>query len=88
MIHLIEVIFKISIRTAKKIQNFSITRMLFKKIIVVYSVSNTKPIDGLCVQNAEILIILLGFKGLRKVRNKSLFYSYSYLVHRIVFAVG
>jgi hypothetical protein len=34
--------------------------MLFKEVIAVYSDSHTKPINTLCGQNAELLIIKAG----------------------------
>jgi hypothetical protein len=44
--------------------------MLFREIIIVYSENHTKPMNTLCGQNAELLIIKVGgtlsyhFKGL------------------------
>jgi hypothetical protein len=58
---LVWIIFKNSARTAKKTQHFSVTKinllMLFKKIIAVYSENHMKPINTLCGQNTELLII-------------------------------
>jgi hypothetical protein len=34
--------------------------MLFKEIITVYSENRTKPINALCEQNAELLIVKAG----------------------------
>jgi hypothetical protein len=54
---LVKVIFKDSVRTAKKTQLFTITNInwltLFKEIIAVYSENNTKPIH----LNAALLIV-------------------------------
>jgi hypothetical protein len=48
-------VFKNSVRTAKKTQHFTITKinwlMLFKKIIVVYSENHNKPINTKCRAN-------------------------------------
>jgi hypothetical protein len=48
-------------RTSKKTQHVSITKinylMLFKEIIAVYSENHMKPINTLCGQNAELLIV-------------------------------
>jgi uracil DNA glycosylase len=45
-----------SVRTAKKSQHFTITKInwltLFKEIIAVYSENHTKHINALCGQNA------------------------------------
>jgi hypothetical protein len=60
----IVLIFKNSVRTAKKTQLFTITKInwltLFKEIIAVYSENNTKHINTLCGQNAELLIVKAG----------------------------
>jgi hypothetical protein len=57
-------IFKNSVRTAKKTQHFTITKInwltLFKEIIAVYSENHMKPIDTLCGQNTELLIVKVG----------------------------
>jgi hypothetical protein len=53
--------------------------MLFREIIAVYSENHMKPINTLCGQNAEILIIKAGgtysyhwgFKGLKRMANGS-----------------
>jgi uracil DNA glycosylase len=54
-------LFKNSVHTAKKTQHFSITNiswfMLFKEIITVFSENPMKPINTLCGQNAELLIV-------------------------------
>jgi hypothetical protein len=54
---LVQIIFKNSVRTAKKTQNFTITKInwltLFKEIIAVYSDNHTKPIN----KNVELLIV-------------------------------
>jgi hypothetical protein len=56
--------FKHSVRTAKKTQHFTITKinwlMLFKEIIAVYWENHTKPINALCGHNAELLIVKAG----------------------------
>jgi hypothetical protein len=56
---LIWIIFKNPVRTAKKTQLFTITKInwltLFKEIISVYSVNHTKLINTLSGQNAELL---------------------------------
>jgi hypothetical protein len=55
---------KNSVRTAKKTQPVSITKiswlMLCKEIIAVYSENHTKYINTLCEQNAEILVVKAG----------------------------
>jgi hypothetical protein len=47
-------LFKNPVRTSKKTQHFTITKinwlMLFKEIIAVYSENNTKPINTLLVK--------------------------------------
>jgi hypothetical protein len=52
-------LFKNSVRTAKKTQHFTITKInwltLFKEIIAVYCENRTKHINTLCRQNAELL---------------------------------
>jgi hypothetical protein len=49
---LVKIIFKNSVRTAKKTQHFTITKidwlMLFKEIIPVYTDNHTKPINTKC----------------------------------------
>jgi hypothetical protein len=61
---LAEIIFKNSVRTAKKTQHFSITKVswliLFREIIAVYSENNAKPINTLCGHNAELLNVNSG----------------------------
>jgi hypothetical protein len=46
---LVKIILKYSVRTAKKTQHFTITKisslMLFKEIIAVYSENHTKPVN-------------------------------------------
>jgi hypothetical protein len=58
------IIFKNSVRTAKKTPHFTITKInwltLFKKIIAVYSENHAKHINTLCGQNAELLIVKAG----------------------------
>jgi hypothetical protein len=58
------IIFKNSVRTAKKTLHFTITKInwltLFKEIIAVYSENHMKPIHIFCMQNAELLIIKAG----------------------------
>jgi hypothetical protein len=50
--------YKNSVRTAKKTQHFTITKInwltLFKEIIAVYSENHTKPINTHCGQNREL----------------------------------
>jgi hypothetical protein len=50
--------FKNSVRTAKKTQNFSITKinwlMLFEEIIPVHSENYTKPINTKCTVTVEM----------------------------------
>jgi hypothetical protein len=61
-VRLISMIFEILVRTAKKTQHFTITKInwltLLKEIIAVYSENHTKPINALCGQNAELLSII------------------------------
>jgi hypothetical protein len=61
---LILIVFKHSVRTAKKTQPITITRinwlMLFEEIIVVYSENHMKPIHTLCGQNEELSIVKEG----------------------------
>jgi hypothetical protein len=56
---LVYIIFKNSVRTAKKTQRFTITNtswlMPFWEITAVYSENHTKHINELCEQNAELL---------------------------------
>jgi hypothetical protein len=58
------ILFKYSVRTAKKTQHFTITKinwlMVFKEIIAVYSENHTKPINTICVQNAMLLVAKAG----------------------------
>jgi hypothetical protein len=64
------IIFKYLVRNAKKTQHFTITKIswltLFKKIIDFYTDNQTEPINTLCGQNAELLIVIAGFKRLNK----------------------
>jgi hypothetical protein len=57
-------LFKNSVRTSKKTQHFTITKInwvtLFKEILAVYSENHTKHINTLCGQNAELLIVEAG----------------------------
>jgi hypothetical protein len=50
--------------TAKKTEHVSVTKiiwfLLFRKIIAVYSENQTKPINALCGQNAELLNVKAG----------------------------
>jgi hypothetical protein len=54
------IIFKNSVRTAKKTQHFTITKInwltLFKEIIAVYRVNHTRPIN----KKGELLIVEAG----------------------------
>jgi hypothetical protein len=54
-----KIIFKHSVRTAKKTQHFTITKtdwlMLFKEIIAVCSENHTKPTNTLCGHNLELV---------------------------------
>jgi hypothetical protein len=54
-------IFRNSVRTAKKTQHFTITKInwltLFKEIIAAYFENHTKPMNTFCEQNAELLIV-------------------------------
>jgi hypothetical protein len=55
-------VFKNPVRTAKKTQLFTITKInwltLFKEITAVYTENHTKPINTLlCKQNTEVLIV-------------------------------
>jgi hypothetical protein len=58
------VIHKHSVPISNKTQRVSMTTiswsMLFKEIIAVYSENHTKPINTLCGQNADLLIIKSG----------------------------
>jgi hypothetical protein len=49
---LLQIILKNSVRTAKKTQHFTITKisqfMLFKEIIAVYRENHTNPINAKC----------------------------------------
>jgi hypothetical protein len=53
-----------SVLTSKKTQHFTITKinllMLIEEIIPVYSENDIKPINTLCGQNAELLIVEAG----------------------------
>jgi hypothetical protein len=53
-----------SVRTAKKTQHFTITNInwltLFKEMITVCFENHTKPMNTLCGQNAELLIVKAG----------------------------
>jgi hypothetical protein len=57
---LVQIIFKNSVRTAKKTQHFTITKInwltLFNKVISVYSECHTNLTNTFCAQNAELLI--------------------------------
>jgi hypothetical protein len=61
---LIQILFKNSVRTAKKTQLFTITKinwlMLFKEIIAVCSKNHTKPINTLCGQDVELISVKSG----------------------------
>jgi hypothetical protein len=56
--------YKNSVRTAKKTQHFTITKinwfMLFKEIIAVHSENHTKHINTHYGQNAELLNVKAG----------------------------
>jgi hypothetical protein len=56
-----EKVFKHSVRTAKKTQLFTITKInwltLFKEIIAVYCENNKKHNNTLCGKNAELQIV-------------------------------
>jgi hypothetical protein len=60
---LVYIIFKNSVLTAKKTQLFTIKKinwlMAFREIIAIYS-NHMKPVNALCGQNAELLIIKPG----------------------------
>jgi hypothetical protein len=60
----VQIIFKNSVRTSKKTQHFSITKInwlkLFKEIITVYSGNHTKHINTLCRQIAVLLVVKAG----------------------------
>jgi hypothetical protein len=64
---LVLILFKNSVRTSKKTQPITITKiswlMLFKEIIAVYSEKHMKPINKICGQNAELLIVKAGRAG-------------------------
>jgi hypothetical protein len=57
-------IFKNLIRTAKKTQHFTITKinwlMLFGEIIAVYTENHKKPVNIFCEKNVDLLIIKAG----------------------------
>jgi hypothetical protein len=61
---LVFLIFRNSIRTAKKTQPITITKinqlMLFKEILAVYTRNHMKPTNTLCGQNEELLIVKAG----------------------------
>jgi hypothetical protein len=61
------ILFKNSVRTAKKTPHFSVTNInrltLFKEITAVYSEDNTKPINIFCGQNAELLDVKAGLQS-------------------------
>jgi hypothetical protein len=63
---LVLIIFKHSFHASKKTQPISITRinwlMMFKEIITVYSENHMKPINILCGQNEELMIVKSGSK--------------------------
>jgi len=54
-------LFKNSVRTSKRTPHFTITKInwltLFKEIIAVYTENHKKPINTLCRQNEELLIV-------------------------------
>jgi hypothetical protein len=56
-----QIIFKYSVRTAKKTQHFTIKKInrltLFKEIIAVYSENHTKHINTLRGKNAELVFV-------------------------------
>jgi hypothetical protein len=60
----VKIIFKNSVRAAKKTQLFTITKInwltLFKEIIAVYSEKHTKPINTLFRQYTELLNVKAG----------------------------
>jgi hypothetical protein len=61
---LVLILFKHSVRTAKKTLHFTITKInwltLFKEIISVYTYNHMKPINRLCGYNAGLLIVKAG----------------------------
>jgi hypothetical protein len=61
---LIFTVFKHSVFTSKKTKPITITKiswlMLFKEIIAVYSENHMEPINTLCGQIAELLIVKAG----------------------------
>jgi hypothetical protein len=61
---LVLIIFKHSVLTSKETQPITITRItwsvLFEEIIVVHTVNHMKPINTLCWQNDELLILKAG----------------------------
>jgi hypothetical protein len=61
---LVYIILNNSVPATKKTQHFTITKinwlMLFREIIAVYSENHTRPINTLCGQNAELLIVKPG----------------------------
>jgi hypothetical protein len=61
---LVKIIFQHSVRTPKKTQPMTITKiswlMLFKEIIVVYSENHMKAINILCGKMEELLIVKEG----------------------------
>jgi hypothetical protein len=69
---LVQIIFKNSVRTAKKTLHFTITKInwltLFKKIIAVYTENHTKPLNTKCCiadcWSRWYIWLPLGFKGL------------------------
>jgi hypothetical protein len=58
---LVLITFKHAVRTSQKTQPLTITKIKwltpFKEIIAVYTEKNMKPINTLCVQNIELLIV-------------------------------
>jgi hypothetical protein len=58
--NLVQVIFKNPVRTAKKIQHFTIAKInwltLFKEIIPVYSKIHTRP----TIQKTQLLVVKVG----------------------------
>jgi hypothetical protein len=57
-------LFKNPVRTSKRTPHFTITDInwltLFKEIIAVYSVNHTKPINTLCGQVTDLLLVKAG----------------------------
>jgi hypothetical protein len=72
---LFQIIFKNSVRTAKKTLLFTITKInwliSFKEIIAVYSENHMKIINTLCGQDAELLVVKAGgiYRAIQKEGN-------------------